>query len=354
MNTDRKRQGSQLTRTASDKPGRRGKIWRWLGYLLLFIVLAIGVAQWQRVRLINAALWGFQPAEMAAAQYQSKTLRANLGGMPVAIPWYFAEYVEYDGDPGFGEKRKGPRPVRTPESRIASFGFDMRYPDMAGLETWAMRAERRRKYRAWNTPWVGVTIISGELYSGDGSIDRLASGQLEPSPNYPQFNYSPRPGRFHGLEVYVQSNIDKRTGRPYGEGDGGQDLFIAREADGHVKAVIKCANRKVPAPPCQHDFNLEPKAEINVTVNYRRQLLPQWRDIQEKVRQRILSFEIPPGQSESPASLEAARHRREREQQQQRQTQPGKHPNRIDSGGVEAASILTEGGRRKGPTQTPH
>jgi hypothetical protein len=27
--------------------------------------------------------------------------------MKVRIPRHYAEYVEYDGDPGFGEKRKG-------------------------------------------------------------------------------------------------------------------------------------------------------------------------------------------------------------------------------------------------------
>ncbi|MBA1330052.1 hypothetical protein QQ73_02300, partial [Candidatus Endoriftia persephone str. Guaymas] len=69
---------------------------------------------------MNAFFRGFEPAEMAAVHYRQKTLRANLGGMLVAIPWYFAEYVEYDGDPGFGEKRKGPRPVRTPESKVRS------------------------------------------------------------------------------------------------------------------------------------------------------------------------------------------------------------------------------------------
>ena len=50
----------------------------------------------------------------------------------VRIPRHYAEYVEYDGDPGFGEKRKGPVPERTFESKLSSFGMDVRFPDMRG------------------------------------------------------------------------------------------------------------------------------------------------------------------------------------------------------------------------------
>jgi hypothetical protein len=48
----------------------------------------------------------FQPPEMAAAQFSRGVVVGDLGGMPVAIPRHFAEYVEYDGDPGWGETRK--------------------------------------------------------------------------------------------------------------------------------------------------------------------------------------------------------------------------------------------------------
>ncbi len=305
--------------------------WRWLGYLIIALLLMAGIVIGLFVEYMNAFFRGFEPAEMAAVHYRQKTLRANLGGMLVAIPWYFAEYVEYDGDPGFGEKHKGPRPVRTPESKVRSFGFDMRYPDMRGLEIWAMRSERSRRYTPANIPWISVGMTSGEDYPGDGFMDRRAYASLEavPSNDHPMFLYSRLPNKQHGLEVYAQLTIDERTSRPYREDSDAEDVFVYRDQDGHVKSYIRCSNRKyVPgtkrklsAPPCEHEFSLEPRADVEVYVHYRRQLLHQWQNIEMKVRQRILSFEILPGETESLASLEAERHRMEREKHQQ-QTQP--------------------------------
>ncbi|HFQ91739.1 MAG TPA: hypothetical protein ENK29_02530 [Chromatiales bacterium] len=292
---------------------RRRRFWRIVGVLLLVAVAVTGYRVWQAVSRVNDALWGFEPPEMRAARFQKQpVLRANLGGMPVAIPWHFAEYVEYDGDPGFGEKRKGPKPVRTPESRIASFGFYMRYTDGMGLETWALRQEMKKQSLKGDSPWVDVTLISGEIFPGDGFMDVGAREALKPL-NYPEDDYFLQPEKIYGLEVYVQTNIDPDTGRPFNEGKWGEDLFMARRPDGHVEAIIQCSNRKVPSPPCKHGFSMEPEARIDVSVLYSRHLLPHWKEIQAQVRRRILSFRIPPGQSESPASREAARHRRERE-----------------------------------------
>ena len=54
------------------------------------------------------------PPEMNAARVpRSEFVIGDLGGMPVKIPRYFASYVEYDGDPGFGEKRPSSPPIRT-------------------------------------------------------------------------------------------------------------------------------------------------------------------------------------------------------------------------------------------------
>lgn len=302
---------------------RRRRFWRIVGVLLLVVVAVTGYRVWQAVNRVHVALWGIGPPEMREAHYQKRpVLRANLGGMPVAIPWHFAEYVEYDGDPGFGEKRKGPPPVRTPESRIASFGFDMRYTDGMGPETWALRQEKKKQSLRGDSPWIHVGIISGELFPGDGFMDVAAREALKSSKKFPWMDYKPTGKRFHGLDVYTQSGISPHTGRPYREDE--YDLFIARRPDGHVEAIIKCSNRKVPRPPCRHEFSMEPQAHIVMTILYQRQLLSEWKQIQEKVRQRILSFEIPPGQTESPASLEAARHRREREQLEQH-TQPIDH-----------------------------
>ena len=297
---------------------RRRRFWRVVGVVLLMAVAVTGYRVWQAVSRVNDAIWGFEPSEMRAARFQKQpVLRANLGGMPVAIPWHFAEYVVYDGDPAFGEKRKGPKPERTPESKIRSFGFDMRYTDGMGLETWALRQEKRKQSLKGDSPWIHVGINSGEDFPGDGFMDVGAREALKPSKQFPWMDYKPTGERFHGLDVYTQSGISPHTGRPYREDE--DDLFIARRPDGHVEAIIRCSNRKVPRPPCNHRFSMEPDARIRVSVAYSRHLLPHWKEIQAQVRRRILSFRILPGRSESPASLEAAQHRLERQQRQSQQ-----------------------------------
>ncbi len=57
----------------------------------------------------------------------------DLGGMPVSIPHHFAHFVEYEGDPRFLEPRKGTPPMRGYQSKLRSFGFEVRFPDMMPL-----------------------------------------------------------------------------------------------------------------------------------------------------------------------------------------------------------------------------
>ena len=129
------------------------------------------------------------PSEMNAAKYaKQEFVIGDLGGVPVRIPHYFANYVEYDGDPGFGEKRKGTVPERTYQSKLASFGFKVRFPDMAGLSSPEMWKDYE-KYSDYNwkdyydpiksiTPWIRVGFRSGEIYPGDGFLDRYVNATL--------------------------------------------------------------------------------------------------------------------------------------------------------------------------------
>ncbi|BFM04028.1 hypothetical protein Psyaliredsea_26750 [Psychrobacter alimentarius] len=58
----------------------------------------------------------------------------DLGGVPVDLPKNFVHLVEYDGDPAWGKKREGPQPTRSYDSKINSFGFDVRYTDNTILD----------------------------------------------------------------------------------------------------------------------------------------------------------------------------------------------------------------------------
>lgn len=87
--------------------------------------------------------------------------------------------------------------------------------------------------------------------------------------------------------------MDPKTNRPYREDTSAEDVFLHRDKANKVDTYIKCSNRNVPAPPCTHDFSLEPHMHAEVYVSYRRSELQHWREIQQAVAQQILDFKAP-------------------------------------------------------------
>jgi len=252
------------------------------------------------VQGVSTRIMGFQPPEMAMARYTPKDVIGDLGGMKVRIPRYYAEYVAYDGDPGFGEKRKGPRPKRTFDSRLSSFGMDVRFPDMKGLESAQLREEKRRQPLREQT-WISIGVKAGEIYPGDGFLDRLTSGALFsaslPGRKVYWWNtYERVPEDEYGLEVWRLSGIDPRTGKPARESDIAKDVYIHRNSSGNVDAYIDCMFPRVPdgIGKCNMETSLAPKAQVVVRVNFRLGLLSEWKKIQQSARDLLLSFEVDP------------------------------------------------------------
>lgn len=218
-------------------------------------------------------------------------LRADLGGVLVAIPSYFAEYVEYDGDPGWGKARQGSKPVRTQKSKIASFGFDVRFPDMAGKSTPELREDYKNRKLATNQ-WIDVGFNSGEMYSGPGSAERIGRGAINSESNSWLNRYKKLKQDEYGLEVYALVGGDPKEGKPAREHRDAEDVFIKRDNNGKITTYISCSNREIPSPPCRHFFDLEPEMHASVRVGYRRGLLSEWRQIQKKVKETTLGFAV--------------------------------------------------------------
>lgn len=271
---------------------RRGKRLLWL--LLGIVGLSCLLVVWWLPGPAPAFTNPFEPPEMAAARYAPRDVVGDLGGVPVTIPRYFANFVEYDDDPGWGEKRKGPRPQRTHQSKLSSFGYYTRFPDMAGESSPELMKDKR-SYSASRTPWILVGINTGKDYPGDGFLDRSIHATVE-TPNHisKYINYEKLSAREHGLAVYAAAGIDPKTNRPYREDSDAKDVFVSRDKNGRVNGHVRCSNRNVSAPPCTHDFSLEPDMHAKVYLSYRRGQLPQWREMQEAVRQQILGFRVVP------------------------------------------------------------
>jgi len=271
-----------------EKP-RLGRKLRWVVYFLIGLSIVFIYA----MQRMSARIIGFQPPEMAMARYTPKDVIGNLGGMKVRIPRHYAEYVTYDGDPRFGEKRKGPRPERTFDSRLRSFGIEARFPDMKGLENALLREEKRRQPLQEKT-WIYIGINAGEIYSGDGFLDRLTNASLPGNKAYWWDTYERISEDKYGLEVWLLSGTDPRTGKPARESHTTNDIYIHRGSSGNVNTYISCGRPSVPSGigNCNLTTSLAPKAQVVVKVMFRRGLLPEWKRIQQSVRELLLSFEV--------------------------------------------------------------
>ena len=225
----------------------------------------------------------------------------HLGGVPVSIPKEFANFVEYDGDPGFLEKRNGLIPRRTFESGIRSFGFEIRYPDMApeNEQNW----KEKRKESIYTTTWMSVGVLSNSHYQ-DRSKTRfaeLARAWLKNASIF--YRYEEQPEKVYGLTTYIPVNADLLRRENGTNSLSDRNIYIHYVTDNDVDAYIDCSNRKHEAAQCNHSFGLEPTLKVSVKVSYRKGLLPYWQEIQGGITKVLLGFRVDSSESFSTQPL---------------------------------------------------
>lgn len=282
------------TSDSEDTPRKRPWGLVFFALLPMAVIAMILLGSWA-ARVSSA---GLEPPGMAAARYSTKEVVGDLGGMPVTIPRHFANYVEYDGDPGFGEKRQGPVPARTHQSSLRSFGFYVRYPDMAGLSSPEMHKDKA-KYTIFNTPWIRVGVRTGEDFGDGRGLQRMAATAGERRSNF-QFEQLIQPQ--HGLIAFTPKGVeaaDRALGKHQYDD---QDHFVHLDKAGHVDAYIECSNVNHDGAPCLHAFYLPSPLKAEIQILYRRGQLPKWQHIQTSTTSLILSFEAESVSPATPAS----------------------------------------------------
>lgn len=249
-----------------------------------------------KILLINTvlvSLTGCFDKSSDTKQIHSTVTIGDLGGVPVNLPNHIVRLVEYDGDPSWGEKRVGDIPERTYQSKINSFGFDIRYTDGQLLDknNENLRKEYKEKYLQSDNPWVSVGINSGKRYYGKGSTHRIGDGTIHPkTKDSPVHTYAKLADKQYGLEVYAPPGVDPKTNTPWRENQYAKDVFIQRNKNGGIAVYIECSNRQVRRPPCKQYFDLEPHMHLYVYAVYSRWDLEHWQQIQSQITQAILNF----------------------------------------------------------------
>lgn len=284
--------------SGENKYSNRWRAWRWIVYLLIGLSIASGYVFWEFQRIKNR-LFGFQPPEMALAQYTPKDVVGDLGGMKVRIPRHCVEYVEYDDDPGFGEKRKGTAPERTFESKLRSFGIDIRMTDMRCQESSELRENRRQQFLKQESPWISIGVNAGSIYPklGAMAVDRQARIVIDSIAKPTEFwfsNYERLPSKVYGLDAYVVAGLDPHTGKPAKDSDKVDDKYFHFAPSGLADTYISCGRTYVPGgvASCSMDFSLEPKARVYVDVRFNRARLSEWQEIRKKTIDLLTGFEV--------------------------------------------------------------
>ncbi len=288
---------SSSPKSAAALTPRAGTRGRWVIVLLAAMLVLFGGVLALLAYVTGAGALGFMPPQMAAARYTPKDVVGDLGGMPVTIARHIPQFVEYDGDPGWGEKRKGPPPERTHASRLASFGFDLRYPDMATLSSPELQQEFVNK-RLHEHSWIRVSVQSGSSYPGDGYLDRRYQATIPNDPTTQSIHsqLAPQPSSIKGLELFVPRGNDPHTGHPWRYAGPTGDIYIHRNREGKVTTFIRCTFRSGTQQyaTCSQDSSMEEHGlAVQLTATYVPDLLPQWQDIQDRVSQFVLDFRRP-------------------------------------------------------------
>ena len=217
--------------------------------------------------------------------------------MKVSIPWYMAELIEYEGDPGWDlDKWKTFKfPQRTFDSKITSFGFKIRFPDGAVPSTDALLLDSiEQNKNIYKTMWMSVGINSGNIFYQNGLND-IAKHVQNPDLRSPFDNYERLLKNEYGLKVYALKGVNPMTNQPYRKDSNAKDIFLYQDKNKNIQTIISCYNYNSvhTVAPCEHRFTLlEKKINAEIYVIYRRDMLINWREIELMVKQKIQTIEV--------------------------------------------------------------
>ncbi|MFN7121361.1 MAG: hypothetical protein ACK4NM_04940 [Hydrogenophaga sp.] len=277
----------------ADKRRRRKGRWLLSLMVLVFLTLAAFTVRWgqfgHRSNALSAAYKASQPYPGFAI--------GDLGGMPVRVPRHLAELLEYDGDPGWAPAPDWLPPVRTFDSKINSFGFYVRFPDGATLDS-RERREEKRLTPPWEDRWISAGVASSKHYPGDGFLQRREQAlHKDQTHKSALFRYHLQPWKEHELEVY---RLAPPPEGPDPMNSIADDKYFGRDARGQVVTSIRCTAVRVDInrSTCIQQWSMEQEGlHVRLTAQYRRPLLQHWQQIQPMVTQIVLGFRHVPGQA---------------------------------------------------------
>jgi hypothetical protein len=259
----------------------RPTLWRWLRRTLLACLVLILIAA-ATIYMALPQRGVFLTDSWQLHEAHDGPAIGNLGGVPVQIPSEFARFLEYDGDPGLFAKRQGPVPVRTAQSVIRSFGFEVLFPQMVGVtsETAALRKQTPMEI----SMWLNVGLRAGHDYKGEQFLDLMADDLNAPKAQRVPLQRTP--GGVFGMTAYAPKGSATDNFRL-------NTRYVHRDGNGHVDTYIECYPDPLIYTPCTLYTDLRPAMRASLEVHFRKDMLPSWQAIQQSVTRVVLSFKKP-------------------------------------------------------------
>jgi hypothetical protein len=232
----------------------------------------------------------------------------NIHGVRLSIPAHYLFFpVEYEGESVWAPRHD--KPVRTFDSQISNFAVYVQWPDFK-----PRLPENEKSYHAsLREPgahdWFRLALVARDIKAFprsdapglvapprvDNGLARILKGYL----NHPERYGIPKDVRYEirGTDPRLQLNVALPVG-PQTERfhSWNKALYWAGDKDRRVSTLIECWNGAFSNPrtvaECRHSFELD-ELKSKVTITYKANWLPLWREIEAKTRSPILSFQVP-------------------------------------------------------------
>ena len=273
-------------------------------FLFLIFTLPIAGCDWAEEKIAQHKAEKARKRQEAVEQTRQERLAwaekhpivGNLGGVPVSLPEFVVENVQYDDT--LGPFSKEWKTYQIPEKRtytdnLMAFGFvfDFKTNELrkhfVNYDRWA------KDFSSKTSTWVRVGVFSGKSGPKE-DMNQWAKVWLPENGYYRRYKYSKTAEEF-GLEKYqVPDILDEKTQKPIRHTNDYGDTFLSRDSDGNITTVIKCSNyNKYEVLICKCYLQV-PDLNTRLTLTFYRHHLEHWQSIQQLAEQHLRSWIVNP------------------------------------------------------------
>lgn len=294
------------------RPARTSRRRTWI---LLAALIGLGGSLWLAASLLRERPPLPQINAQRGDRYPSATVyrKGHLNGTPIAIRGdYLGHPITYT-DKSDWEPASSPDYYEKKTYTDAILGFDvvLHWPSMephkpSNHDNWLT-------YRSFRpSEWISIAVV-GDLkpearppYKTDNGLARVIKGEMEHVVRSPrkrrqsdgQLRQVDLRYELLGYDSALGLNVARTVGRDADKpGVGNDTLFWFGDLAGIVETSIDCPAGILPNPASVHTCTqMFEMLELGayVSVHYTENLLPQWRQIETRAREFILSLRIDP------------------------------------------------------------